>query len=54
MYIIELLIKKLFHRKPKQKELEELDKKCEHVFLPIDKSGKRLACTKCGQFATLE
>lgn len=54
MYIIELLIKKIFNRRHQPKELEAQDKKCEHVFLPIDKSGKRLACTKCGQFAQLE
>lgn len=22
---------------------------CEHVFMPIDSTGKTLACTKCGQ-----
>lgn len=54
MYVIEFLIKKIFHRKPKQIKLEEKDSKCNHVFLPIDKSGKRLACRNCGQFAELE
>ncbi len=22
---------------------------CEHIFMPIDSSGKMLACTKCGK-----
>ncbi|MEI8377356.1 MAG: hypothetical protein WCF95_02350 [bacterium] len=56
MYILEFLLKKIIGRKNKEaKHLEEKEyAKCEHIFLPIDKSGKRLACSKCGQYAVLE
>ena len=56
MYIIEFLLKKIVERKPKKAaKIEENDyAKCNHIFLPIDSSGKRLACSKCGQYAVLE
>jgi hypothetical protein len=56
MYILEILLKKIMRRKNKTaKPLEEKEyAKCEHIFLPIDSSGKRLACSKCGQYAVLE
>lgn len=56
MYILEVLLKKIIERKPKNfAQPEEKDYgKCNHVFLPIDSSRKRLACSKCGQYAELE
>ena len=57
MYIVEFLIKKIMQRKPKPKNLFEEEvryEKCEHIFMPIDSSKKRFACTKCGQYAELE
>ncbi len=56
MYILEILLKKITERKNKKiKSLEEKEyDKCEHIFLPIDSSRKRLACSKCGQYAVLE
>ncbi len=54
MYIIELLfkIKNDFKNKtgafaPKNQEDEEKEK-CFHTFIPIDSTGKVLACSKCG------
>lgn len=55
MYIVEFLLKKIIERKPKKLPEEEVEyEACDHIFLPIDSSGKRLACTKCGQYAELE
>jgi hypothetical protein len=56
MYILEILLKSIIDRKNKKiTPLEEKEyEKCNHIFLPIDKSGKRLACSKCGQYAVLE
>ena len=56
MYILEILLKKITERKNKKfAPLEEKEYgKCKHIFLPIDSSGKRLACSKCGQYAVLE
>ena len=56
MYLLELIVKWI---NPKKKyeaknsydpflEDEETEECCEHVFLPIDSSGKTLACSKCG------
>jgi hypothetical protein len=56
MYILEILLKKITERKNKKLALleEKEYEKCNHIFLPIDSSGKRLACSKCGQYAILE
>lgn len=55
MYIIEFFLKKIFPKpKPLKKNDEKEYAKCEHIFMPIDSSKKRFACTKCGAFATLE
>lgn len=56
MYILEVLLKAVIDRKHKTKETieEKIYEKCEHVFLPIDSSKRRLACSKCGQYAVLE
>lgn len=55
MYIIELLLKKFRTKKEKRQNFSfEADEnvnyeKCEHVFMPIDSTGKTFACTKCGE-----
>ena len=52
MYLIELIVKKIFSKKNgfiKQKTEEELEEeRCEHVFMPVDSTGEILACNKCG------
>ena len=52
MYFIELLVKK-FKKKPEPENIEEEEAAeeetaCEHVFMPIDSTGKVLACRNCG------
>lgn len=54
MYIIEL-ITKLFLKKKQQLPFADINEKepdsdlnCSHIFLPIDSTGKYLACSKCG------
>jgi hypothetical protein len=56
MYILEVLLKAIVDRKTKDPPQEEQKEyvRCNHIFLPIDSSGKRLACSKCGQYAELE
>ena len=54
MYIIELLIKfkndiKNAKYKKLNKEPKEEIEKCSHLFVPIDSTGKVLACSKCGE-----
>ena len=54
MYIIELFFKlkkdfkdgKFNFKKKKQEEIKE--EICSHLFVPIDSTGKVLACSKCG------
>ena len=55
MYVLELFIKWLNKRetkdiKPEKPTYEEVDEAltCEHNFMPVDSTGKVLACTKCG------
>jgi hypothetical protein len=53
MYIIELFLKikndfKMGKFKKKKKILPEIEK-CNHLFVPIDSTGKILACSHCGQ-----
>ena len=55
MYILELFVKWLNKRQTKEIEpekpsYEEVDEAltCEHNFMPVDSTGKVLACTKCG------
>ena len=59
MYIIELFYKLIedyksgkFKKQPKvaQNNIE----KCEHLFVPIDSTGRVLACSKCGQIYKLK
>lgn len=53
MYIIELFyklkedIKNGKFKKKAQKPVEEAEK-CDHLFVPIDSTGRILACSKCG------
>ncbi len=68
MYIIELYLKlkqdyKLkqgfFKRFNKAKNLnvqseEENEEKCNHIFIPIDSTGKILACKNCGMIYKLK
>ena len=55
MYIIEVFIKWLNKRqtkevKPEKPDFNEADEAltCNHNFMPVDSTGKVLACTKCG------
>ncbi len=62
MYIIELLIKikndiksgkfKKYFKKEEKNE-EEIET-CEHIFVPIDSTGRVLACSKCGEIYKLK
>ena len=59
MYIIELFFKikediknKKFKKQKKQNEIKE--EKCNHLFVPIDSTGKILACSKCGEIYKLK
>jgi len=57
MYIIELLIKILTHKKekptynPLSEPLMDDYEACEHTFMPIDSTNETLSCTKCGILA---
>lgn len=53
MYIIELFYKlkediKNGKFKKKPQKLPEEKEKCDHLFVPIDSTGRILACSKCG------
>ena len=59
MYIIELFLKLKedfksgkFKKQPKIKV--EQSEKCNHLFVPIDSTGKILACSKCGEIYKLK
>lgn len=56
MYILELLIKKFREREERKRVITKKQsddsfdyEKCEHVFMPIDSTGKIFACSKCGE-----
>lgn len=59
MYIIELFVKlkedfKMGKFKKQVKnDVQELEK-CSHLFVPIDSTGKILACSKCGEIYKLK
>lgn len=58
MYIIELFLKlknDIKNKKPKNKisQKEEIEK-CDHLFVPIDSTGRILACSKCGEIYKLK
>ena len=54
MYILELLAKIITEKKTKNTQKtpvvteSEYEDTCSHVFLPVDSTGKILACSKCG------
>ena len=59
MYIIELFLKLKqdfkngrFRKKP-QEQTSEVEA-CSHFFVPIDSTGKVLACSKCGEIYKLK
>lgn len=62
MYIIELFfkikkdleLKKYKKNKQQQQLLENENEKCNHLFVPIDSSGRILACSKCGEIYKLQ
>lgn len=59
MYIIELFLKiKDDFKKGKFKKKKNLPpkipEKCDHFFVPIDSTGKILACSKCGMIHKLK
>lgn len=59
MYIIELFLKlkedfksgKFKKQPPKNIEKQE---KCNHLFVPVDSTGRILACSKCGEIYKLK
>ena len=58
MYIIELFLKlknEIKNKKPKNNpsKKEEIEK-CNHLFVPIDSTGRILACSKCGEIYKLK
>ena len=59
MYIIELLLKikndiKSGKYKKKSNNNEEDIEKCDHIFVPIDSTGRVLACSRCGEIYKLK
>ena len=59
MYIIELFYKlindyKSGKFKKKKKPQTENVEKCSHLFVPIDSTGRILACSKCGEIYKLK
>jgi hypothetical protein len=56
MYIFEFINKKILNLLGKKEHLNKIEEnkemseyeKCEHVFMPVDSTGKILACSKCG------
>lgn len=59
MYIIELFLKikddiknGKFKKAKKQPPVQE--EKCDHFFVPIDSTGRILACSKCGAIYKLK
>ena len=59
MYIIELFLKLKddikqgkFKKKPLAENIQI--EKCEHLFVPIDSTGRILACSKCGEIYKLK
>ena len=57
MYIIELFFKlknDIKNKKTKSNPLQKETEKCDHLFVPIDSTGKILACSKCGEIYKLK
>lgn len=60
MYIVELFLKLVddikkgkFKKRPTVPMKAEVEK-CDHIFVPIDSTGRILACTKCGEIYKLK
>ena len=60
MYIVELFLKLIedlkkgkFKKRPAE-PIEAEAEKCDHIFVPIDSTGRILACTKCGEIYKLK
>ncbi len=60
MYIVELFLKLIneikmgkFKKRPAD-SLEKETEKCDHIFVPIDSTGRILACSKCGEIYKLK
>ena len=60
MYIVELFLKLIddfkkgkFKKSPEKLAKNEVEK-CDHIFVPIDSTGRILACTKCGEIYKLK
>ena len=61
MYIVELFLKlvddfkskKGWFKKKTVNPVEEVEK-CDHIFVPVDSTGRILACTKCGEIYKLK
>ncbi len=59
MYIIELFIKlkediKRGKFKKHPEKITNETKKCSHLYVPIDSTGRILACSKCGKIYKLK
>ncbi len=62
MYVVELFLKliddfkqkKGWFKKQSVKNTDEPEEKCNHIFIPIDSTGRILACTKCGEIYKLK
>lgn len=59
MYIVELFLKliedyKAGKFKKPRKTVENEPEKCDHIFVPVDSTGRILACTKCGEIYKLK
>ncbi len=58
MYIIELFLKLKNDIKNKKYQKNDIQKeeieKCDHLFVPIDSTGRILACSKCGEIYKLK
>jgi hypothetical protein len=59
MYIIELFLKlreefKAGKFKKQPEVIHENIEKCNHLFVPIDSTGRILACSKCGEIYKLK
>ena len=59
MYIVELFLKliddiKSGKFKKRSEAPAEEPEKCDHIFVPIDSTGRVLACTKCGEIYKLK
>lgn len=61
MYIIELFFKLKddikngrFKKKAKKEDTDKEIETCSHLFVPIDSTGRILACSKCGKIYKLK